>query len=79
MFKKFLAILVVLVTSFAFTGCLNSLVFDQKKGDNNSFENKLDGFKKRFSMQGQKKEYETNRIFSNDFPVTYRAKLKKTF
>lgn len=83
MLNRFFTILFIFVLSISISGCLNSVIFDQNEAgstDNaNDFENQLQGFKRDFSMQNEKKEYETNRIFSNDFPVTYRAKEKKTF
>jgi hypothetical protein len=77
--SKYLSILVIFFITLIFSGCLNSLIFEPNKNQGSSFENQLDSFKKGFSAQTEKKEYETNRIFSNDFPITYRAKAKKTF
>ena len=75
--------LLIIVMSFLLQGCLNNLVFDQnqipQKATAQTFEKQIDDFQRGFSMQNEKKEYETNRIFSSDFPVTYRAKTKKTF
>ena len=62
-------------------GC-SSLIFDQsaaKTQAENSFESQINSLQSGISAQIEKKDYETNRIFTNDFPVTYRAKPKASF
>ncbi|VAY86577.1 hypothetical protein MNB_ARC-1_522 [hydrothermal vent metagenome] len=75
MFRKLISLLTIIIAILS-SGC-NSIIFDQNAVDKSEeFNKKLNGFKRDFSMENAKKDYETNRIFNNDFPITYRAKRK---
>ena len=82
MLRKYVSVIsVVSLLSLFLLGC-SSLIFDQsaaKTQSDNSFESQINDLQSGISAQVEKKEYQTNRIFSNDFPVTYRAKPKASF
>ena len=69
--------LVITLIMSSFSAC--SLLYDQSKDQNaNSKQSKADtDFD--FSVYEENKQYESNRIMSSDFPVTYRAKPLSTF
>jgi len=55
-----------------------SLIYDQSQNDNMSKSDvKNSGIS--LDVYQQNKHYESNRILSSDFPVTYKAKPLKTF
>ena len=55
-----------------------SLIYDQnKKNDKSKDDGKDSGIN--IKIYQDNKHYESNRILSSDFPVTYRAKPLKTF
>jgi hypothetical protein len=54
-----------------------SLIYDQSKQDDAKNNDKDSGIS--IKIYQENKNYESNRILSSDFPVTYRAKPLKTF
>ncbi len=72
MFKKVYILLLVI----SFSSC--SLIYDQSKNDNMSKDDAKDSGIS-IDIYQQNKNYESNRILSSDFPVTYKAKPLKTF
>lgn len=64
----------ILVLFMLLNSC--SLIYDQSKQDG-AMNNKDTGIN--IKIYQENKHYESNRILSSDFPVTYRAKPLKTF